>query len=150
MSWRVITEADLLKKLSSDELEAIRAAGLASGQADPVSAHLADVTNFVRGFIAANSGNVLGSEGTLPERIILPAIDYLVVDIGSRVAGLLIDPEGIRKTSYDNANRLFRDIAQGNFAIEAPETESTETESAPSPSFYTKTREFSRENQDGI
>lgn len=130
MAWRSVTESDLLQKLSSDELESLRSAGLAQGQADPVATQISWLVNFVRGYIRANTRNQLGAAGTLPESVILPAIDYLVVEIPSRVAGLLIDLNDTRKTSKDLAVQLFRDIAAGRFAVEDPD-DTTETGSGP-------------------
>ena len=128
MAWRTVTENDLKQKFSGDELEAVRSAGLADGQADPIPGHLKNVTDFVRGYIKAWPPNKLGAEGTLPERLILPAIDYLVVEVCSRVAGLLIDLNDTRRQARKDALALFDRVATGRYAIESPTVEVDEGE----------------------
>ena len=150
MAWRAITEDDLKQRISGDELAAIREAALAESQADPVAGHISQVTDFVRGYIAANSANTLGTEGTLPERLIRPACDILVVDFFSRVAGMLIDLNDTRQKARDAAVRLLEHVAAGSYAIEQPTTASTEEEAAPSPSFGTPSHSFQHEHQDGL
>lgn len=122
MAWRTVTEQDLLQKFSSDELEALRSAGLASGQADPIAGHIVQLVNFVQGYIAANPANTVGPAGMLPERLILPAIDCLLVDVSSRVAGLLIDLNDTRKQARKDALTLFAQVASGHYAVEQPTT----------------------------
>lgn len=150
MSWRAITEADLLLKMSGGELAALRSASLGEGQADPLASQLSQLTDYVRGYIVAHAANTLGPAGTLPERIIPPAIDYLIGDVSGRVAGMFIDINGIRAKAYDNAIQLFRDIAKGSFVPDVPAVVSTEESPAPSPSMYHKHRNFSRHDQEGI
>lgn len=128
MAWRTVTEQDLLQKFSSDELEALRSAGLASGQADPIAGHIEQLVNFVQGFIAANPANTVGEAGTLPERLILPAIDYLVVEVSSRVAGLLIDLNNTRVQARKDALALFDRVANNRYAVEQPATAGVEND----------------------
>lgn len=118
MAWRTVTESDLLQKFSGDELEALRSAGLASGQADPIAGNIRQLVDFVRGYISTHPSNRLGPDGTLPERLILPAIDYLVVDVSSRVAGMLIDLNDTRKGAKADAVRLFERVSVGLFRVE--------------------------------
>lgn len=150
MAWRAITEADLLQRISGDELEALRAAALGTTQEDPVASHIDQTTELVRGYIGACSQNTLGPEGTLPERLILPACDLLVVDVGSRVAGMLIDLNETRKEARKAAVRLLENVAACRFAIEKPETAGEDSPSPPGPSMYTRAKQFTRADQDGI
>jgi len=119
MAWRAISESDLLAKISGDELSALRDAALGDGQPDPVAAAIAQVTDMARGYIMSNPANAIGPAGTVPERIIGACVDILVVDIGSRVAGTILDPNDVRRTAKNNALTLLRDIAANRFAIEA-------------------------------
>ena len=150
MSWRAITETDLLQRISGDELAAIRESALADDQDDPVAGHISQVTDFVRGYIAACAANTLGEEGTLPERLIRPACDILLVDFFSRVAGMLIDLNDTRQKARDAAIRLLEQVAACSYAIEQPTTAGTEVESAPSPSFGTPAHTYQRTDQDGL
>ena len=150
MAWRAVTEDDLLTRMSGDELAALRESSLGTGQSDPVSEHIDQVTEMVRGYIAAHSANTLGESGTLPERLIRPACDILVMDVSTRSGGILIDISDTRKTAHDNAVRLLEQVAQGNYAVEQPETAGDDSEAAPSPSLYDRTRNFERTDQEGI
>jgi hypothetical protein len=150
MSWRALTEADILQRLSGAELEALREAALADSQADPVAAQIAQTVDFVRGYIAANASNTLGPVDTLPERLILPAVDILCVDISTRAAGMLIDPDGQRAKAKQDAIRLVERVADGKYAVEAPETATTETASSSTPKYITPTSNFNAASQDGI
>ncbi len=147
--WHAITEADLLKTLSGDELTAIREAALADGQSDPVDGSIADTMSFARGYIEA-SGNVLGAEGTVPARLIKPLCAILAVDLLSRVAGMQIDPKGARATAKASAIKTLEDVAAGSFAIDAPTEIGLDAKSAPTPSITRRSRRFRRQQQDGI
>lgn len=150
MAWRAITENDLLQRISGDELDSIRSAALADGQEDPVPTLLEQVADFVRGYIAANAANTLGATGTIPERLILPACDYAVVNVFSRVAGMLIDTNETRQKASDAAIRLFERVSEAKYNVEQPATAGTDVESSPSPSFETPSNVFQPANQDGI
>lgn len=150
MAWRAISEVDLLQRMSSTELEAIRESGLSDSQGDPVADTIDQVTELVRGYIAANRNNKLGTAGTLPERLIRSACDILVVDVSTRVGGVLIDLSETRKDAKRDAIRLLEQVAAGTYAIEEPDTEGDDSQAAPTPSLYDKTRYFKRCDQEGI
>jgi len=121
MSWRIITEADVLTKLSSPELEAFRSAAIAGGQADPITSAIDNVTDLVRGYVASNNKNTLDtSTDTIPERLIPSAVDILVVDIPARAAGTQIDPDDVRYKAKVAAIKLLEQVAAGKFSIEDP------------------------------
>ena len=149
MAWRDITEADILQRLSGAELEALRAAALGDGQADPVASAIPMASDMVRGYISAG-GFALGAGYTLPERLILPAVDFLVVDISTRAAGLLIDSDGHRAAARKDAIRLFERVADGRYAVEAPVDADTEGSAASAPLLAVAPRRFTRAAQDGI
>lgn len=150
MSWRAITETDLLQAISGAELEALRSAALADGQEDPVAPTMADVTEFVRGYIAACNSNTLGPVGTLPTRLINAAIDLLVVQISARVAGTVIDPNGVRQKASSAAIDLLRDVAACKFRIDVPDEATTEVNASPSPKVKGRPRRFTKGSEDGI
>lgn len=152
MAWRAITDADILTRMSGDELETFRVSALATGQDDPVADVITQVTNEIRGYIAACEKNTLGSAGTIPETLLGTALDKLVIEIQSRVAGIVIDSDEVRRDKLARAQRLLRDVAQCNFTVEQPESgsESDEDWGGLSPASTTPTRRFNRASQDGV
>lgn len=123
MSWRTITEADVLTKMSSPELEAFRATAIADGQADPITAAITSVSELVRGYVASNPSNDLDAVAdTVPVRLIPAAVDILVVDIPARAAGTQIDPDDARSKAKAQAIKLLERVADDKFAIEDPVT----------------------------
>jgi hypothetical protein len=132
MAWIAIQDSDLLTVLAGPELSAYRAAALNAGQPDPVAETVTNVTNMVRGYIAAWSANVpLGAEGTLPDKLIASALDILAVKIPMRCAGK--NPTESRERAQAEAMRILRDVAMGKFKIEVPASFSTEQIAVVSP-----------------
>ena len=151
MSWRTPTEADLLTRLSGDELTAFREAALAESQEDPVEFVLEQVVETVGGYIAGHRQNTLGAAGTLPAKLIGPAMDMALMLVMSRAAGIVLDPSGARAEAAKAAERLMVRLARGKFAIEEPaEAADDDVAPAPSPRITARTRTHSRANQDGI
>jgi hypothetical protein len=122
MSWRTLTEADVLTKLSSAELEAFREAAVADDQADPIAGAIDNVTELVRGYVASADVTMDTATDTIPARLIPPAVDILVVDIPARAAGIQIDADDARAKSKAQAIRLLERVADGKFSIEDPVT----------------------------
>jgi hypothetical protein len=152
MSWRAITESDVLTQISGAELEALRGAVLADGQADPVQPCSDAVTAKVRGFVAANASNALDADASkIPDRLIDGAVSLIIIQIMTRAGGTLIDPEGARQKAADEANRLLRDVAAGKFSIADP-VSGNEGSSAVTPVYIpSRTRlRFDRESQEGL
>lgn len=148
MSWRAPTEDDLLGSISNAELTAYRAAVISDDQTDPATKKLAATVVYVRGFIAANKINTLGTAGTLPDALIGPAMDYLAIDIIKRIPGRKVSEE--RSDARKAAIKLFEQVAANKFAIEEPETAGTESISSPSPVSSEPTRYFTNTQQDGV
>jgi hypothetical protein len=116
MSWRIITEADVVTQITGVELDSYREVVLADGQADPVQPFIDGVTATVRGFVTANSKNDLDADtAKIPDRLIDAAVALIVVKIISRAGQ---EPSDTRKTLASDANRLLRDVASGKFSIE--------------------------------
>lgn len=152
MSWRTITEADVLTKLSSPEVEAFRAAAIADGQADPIEAGIANVTDLIRGYIASNSKNSLDTAAdTVPVRLIPAAVDILAVDIPARAAGTQLDPEDARSKAKAQAIRLLERVADDKFSIEDPVTGAESAESIKPVYVGNRCRRtFDRSSQEGL
>jgi hypothetical protein len=150
MSWITLTSDDVKRSLSGAELGALRTAALASGQTDPLPTVIADVVNEIRGYIAACDRNTLGEGATIPDKLKNAALSRIRYEAFTRLPvtrGLLTQD---RVDANSAAIALLRDVAGCRFAIEEPTTASTESISAPSPSVGTRTRNFTRETQDGI
>ena len=150
MSWRTITEADVLTKLSSAELEAFREAAVGEDQDDPITGAITNVTGLVRGYVATSGVTVDTDPDTVPERLIPAAVDILVVDIPARAAGIQIDPNDARAKSKAQAIKLLERVADGKFSIEDPVTEKESAEAATPTYTPTRTRRYTRDSQDGI
>lgn len=148
MAWRSLTRDDILTKLSGGELESIESQFDNSGTT--LALVIDQATARVRGYICAHSANILGPEGTLPERLIADTVAYLVVELWSQTAGMLIDMDETRKLSAERAERLFREVAAGRYKIEDPVEIGTDNKAAPLPSLTSKKRHFTRAQQDGI
>ena len=148
--WRQITEADLLKQISGAELDALRGVVLGD-QDDPVQPSIDDVTAEVRGYVAANSKNDLDVDSSkLPDRLIAASVSLIIIQIMTRAGGTMIDPEGARQKRADEARRLLRDVASGNFSITDPVT-GIESNEMPVPVYKPRRqRTTTRAQQDGI
>lgn len=148
MAWRAPTENDLKGSISATEIAAYRVAAADDEQTDPVTKKLDAVVTLVRGYIAAHAANTLGAEGTLPDGLIGPAMDYVAVDVIKRLPGRNVGEErsGARKAAI----RLFETVAAGKFAIEQPIVESEEVIGSISPASSAPTRYFKNTQQDGI
>lgn len=149
MAWITLTEAHLLTKISGPELAQIREAALGEGQVDPVQPTLDQVTREVRGRVAACARNRLGAGNTIPDELLDAALSLAVLRFEGRAAGLSIDENSVRANAARSAESLLRDVARCEFSLEQPDSVSTEVIAAPAPSFGTRTREFTRERQDG-
>lgn len=146
--WISITEADVLTVLSGPELEAYRNAAKAAGQSDPVSPTIAQVTALVRGYVGAWGRNRLGESGTIPEKLLAPALDLLALRLPQRVR---INPNEVRKLNAQEALRLFERVANGQFDIEEPDVVDAESSSGgPNPTIASRGKQFGRAQQEGV
>lgn len=150
MAWRAITVADLTTRLSGSELEGFRAAALASGQSDPVQPVIDQITDLVRGYIAGCEDNTLGLEGTIPTKLLGPALDLIVPEISKRAAGMILDSKGLRADAAERAMSILRDVSRCDLRIEAPEEETEEEIGALLPNIVGRTPIFGRALSDGI
>lgn len=145
--WIQPTEADVLTVLSEAELSTYRATATASGQADPVAPTLAQVVDLVRGYVGANGPNTLGAAGTIPQKLLAPALDLVAVRLPQRVG---VPPKEVRKDAADRAVRLLEQVAAGTFSIEEPDEATRETTAAPRPSLAARERIFDRASEEGL
>lgn len=148
MSWRTLTEADVLGVLNSAELSAYQAAVIGSGQ-DPLADATAAVVNQCRGYIADNPANNLAAGITLPERVHLSALHIVRVEMLTR---LDLEVSKDRADAKRDAIRFFERVSEGKVTIEQPtENLDTETNSAPLiATIASRTRVATRESMAGL
>ncbi|CAN5545533.1 hypothetical protein BH09VER1_BH09VER1_24590 [soil metagenome] len=147
MSWIAITEADLLTAISGDELTGYREAALADSQADPVQPTIDQVTDLVRGYVGGYRQNQLGPIGTIPQKLIAPAVDIIVARIPSRVGRT---PKQGRADNRDAAIKLLERVSQGLYDIEEPVVKSEEQPTSARPSFSGRDRRDIRRESSGL
>lgn len=148
--WVTITEADLLTQISGDELEALREAALGAGQTDPVQPTINQVTNYVRGRVAACQQNTLGAGNTIPDELMAHALALIVLQFMTRPAGTVIQQSESRQKAAALAEDILRDVAKCLVAIEQPATASDEVIASPTPSISGNTRTMTRDTMDGL
>jgi hypothetical protein len=147
MSWIIPTEADVLTVLSESELATYRSATTASGQADPVAPTLAQVVDLVRGYVGAYKPNTLGAPGTIPQKLLAPALDLVAMRVPQRVG---VTPKEVRQQAAARAVRLLEQVAAGVFNIEEPDIATSESTSAPRPTIAARPARFTRREEDGV
>ena len=147
MAWITPAESDVLTVLSETELATYRAAALASGQADPLAPTLAQVVDLVRGYVGAYKPNTLGLPGTIPQKLLAPALDLVAVRLPQRVG---VTPKDVRKTAEQQAVRLLEQVAAGVFNIEEPDSPTLETTAAPRPTIEAGHRHFTQRSEEGV
>src|ERR1700761_2203800 len=147
MAWIIPAESDVLTVLSETELATYRAAALASGQSDPLAPTLAQVVDLVRGYVGAYRPNTLGAPGTVPQKLLAPALDLVAVRLPQRVG---VSPKEVRQAAAAAAGGLVGGVAAGEFNIEEPDVASDETTSAPRPTIAGHHRRFSWRDEEGV
>jgi hypothetical protein len=150
MAWITPTEAHVLTRISSAELEAVRNAVLADGQADPVAETLEQTIDEVRGYIAGNPKNVLGPALSIPEKLLAATLSIFVPRFLSRPGGTAIDPEGERAKQRDAAIRLLERVSEDKFGIEEPTETTDEKPFVQTPRYISRKRDFTRNRQSGL
>ena len=147
MSWIIPAESDVLTALSETELATYRAAATATGQADPLAPTLAQVVDLVRGYVGAYKPNTLGPAGTIPQKLLAPALDLVAVRLPQRVG---VSPKDVRQSAATAAVRLLEQVAAGVFNIEEPDVATDEITSAPRPSIEARRRHFGQRREEGV
>lgn len=150
MSWRAITEADLLTRISGAELQTFRQAVLAAGQADPVQPVFDQVTDQVRGYVAGCPANKLGPDGTIPVKLLGPTLALCVMEVMARCGGRIVDPGEHRRQSARDAYATLKDVAACVFKLDVPQEFTDEKIGVPPPSYQGATFSFGRSLEEGL
>lgn len=128
MAWRNVTERDLNSALSSAEIEAFRRSSV---EGDPVESQIASEVAYVRGVVRSSPARVrLGPEGTLPESLILPAMERLRFSILTRMD---MPVNEARRLAYEKAEELLEKVRSGAFIPEGDGEEDAGGDVAASP-----------------
>lgn len=150
MSWRAITETDVLAVLNGTESTALRGALLASGQTDPLPDLIDQVTNHVRDSIRSCRDNVLDpTDGTVPEACIPAAVDMIVYRLSQRL-GRALPVTDDRREAMKSAEKYFERVASCKMAVEQFGADPDTTARTVGPRITGRTRNFTRTTQDGI
>lgn len=113
-AWRKVTETDLTSALSAAEVGAFRQS---AGRGQPVAQQIAETVAFVRGCIRSGGRcRADADESTLPESLVAPAMDWLRFRFLTRMN---LPVNDARTTLYEDARRLFEDIARGEIVPES-------------------------------
>jgi hypothetical protein len=161
MGWIPIVEKDVLIRLSASELSAFRTAATGSGDTDPVAECIQDAVELCRRYVAGCPMNLLAAGELIPAGLKKPVCDIIALDIQSRAAGLILDPDGQRRKNADRAYKILEDVAACRIKVEKPGLSSSDIpNTAPSPvqpgivnpSIHSKQRhtQFGRREQNGI
>lgn len=124
--WITLTTDDVLSSLSGAEKTAVQTAAKAGGQGDPLAAIVSEITNEVRGYIAARTSNQLSATLTeIPDELKRAALARVRFEAFTRLpVGRSLLTED-RVAANDAAIALFRDVAAGRFSIVQPTIAST-------------------------
>lgn len=149
MAWIELTQAKVQTRLSGPELEALESSALADDQDSPLTDIITGVVKEVRGYIAACAKNILGEGETIPEALEHAALAMIRFRLATRLPDLgLLSTE--RNDENKEALQLMREVAACRFSIEKPTDEDDEERPSPRPLATPRTREFTREDADGI
>lgn len=114
-NWREVDENDLAASVSQGEIDAFRQDGALDGS-DPVARLLASTVDAVRGFICCNGSVRMGPLGTIPNGLVIPAMDYTMAKLLNRIGSPLSED---RRSALRRAEELFEKIARGEITPES-------------------------------
>lgn len=149
MSWRAITEADVLAVLTEPERIAVDESATGD-QGSPVAAVIVSATAEARDRIAAHSANKLDADAsTVPEGMVHHLVAIIRYRLLSRLPVQSLITEA-RTQEYRDARNYLTDVAKGLVSIEQPVSADTTPRKQMRPSIAAREKRFSRSQQDGI
>jgi phage gp36-like protein len=146
-TWITIAKSDLQASINDTELETLLNTAIASGQPDPTTILIPDVTVEVRGYVRRR--NTLGPTGMIPQELKDAAIDIICYRCAQRIGG----SEAAKnwKARNDEAVKKLDKVAGGEIYVSAPDTPTTEMTSAPGPAMPPHVpRRFGYDEERGI
>lgn len=126
MAWNTIT-ADALKSegvISASEYASVSTASLPDGVSGPqvVAEVISNAIVETRGYIAANSENILGVEGTVPDELRASVLIIVRHRVFTRLPKMKTLLDDLRVGEYNEALRKLRDVSSGTFKLVQPIT----------------------------
>jgi len=143
MSWVTLTTDEVVEELNDREVTALNAV---KGR-EALGGILDRVVARVRGSVYAG-GTVLGDEGTIPASLAGDAVAMARWNFLISVARNEALQTKDRRDAKDKAEERLRLVETGELRIEP--ASGTTTSGTPSPSFETRTRTFTKQDQDGL
>ena len=120
--WRIITEDDVYSVLNDTEAAVLRESLLQTGQADPLTTIIAQVTQRARDAIRSNPDNRTSPVAAeLPDGVIgeiVPIIVYRLAQRLSRVLEITADRSDSNKAALDYLAKIARGPQAGGLAVE--------------------------------
>ncbi len=149
MAWITITEAMVEDRMTADELSSLKTISASSG-GTPLTDVVSGVTNEIRGYVGAG-GYPRGAGATIPDELLEAAVAIIRYRLILRMPleKTLLTP-GREKDKEAAVDLLRNMVATGKFGIEAPTTEATTSITTVGPSMEEKTRNYERDDEDGI
>jgi len=114
-NWREVDEGDLAATISQGEIDAYRHQGPSDGS-DPVARLLLSTVETVRGYISCNGAVRMGPARTLPNSLVIPAMDYAAGKLLNRIDSPLSED---RRNALRRAEELIEKIATGAITPES-------------------------------
>jgi hypothetical protein len=149
MAWITLAEAHVEDRMTADELSSLKTISASSG-GTPLADVISGVSNEIRGYVGAG-GYPRGVSGTIPDELLEAAVAIIRYRLILRMPleKTLLTPG--REKDKDAALDLLRNlVATGKFGIEAPATAATGSITVVGPSMSEKTRNYERDDEDGI
>lgn len=121
MTWITFSESHIFRYLAAPQVEALQAAALAAGQANPLPEIIADTAARVRNEIRGNPTNRVSAVATeVPPELIGAAAALAIEAAQTRLPGLSLTAEQIRLAN--DSRSMLRRVAAGTFPITLPTT----------------------------
>lgn len=150
MSWKTITEDDVLGAMNAAESTAYQIAVIGVGQ-DVLAQISAQVIQECRGHIADCHQNTLAPGDTIPDRVLYHALAMIRYRMMTR---LDLEVSEDRRREQKDAVEFFRRVSECKVSIEPGDgsgtADGTDQMASPKPGINGRTRNFSRHQQDGI
>lgn len=151
MSWTAITVDELKHRKVAALVEALQAAALGDGQADPVEQLIASVTETIRANVKSCAANVLDADTTkIPGDLLDLGCRLVLYGAKGRLEIPLTQDERDQKASDERTLERIADCKLAIAKTDNPETTETVASPASTPRIFEPTRTFSRTSQDGI
>lgn len=149
-NWFTPTSADLNDHKVAQLVDALRQEALAAGQTDPMPRIITEITNAVRGAIAFSGQYQLDADATtIPNGLKEEAVKKIVRVMKGRLEMPLSKDEQRDDEIYESR---LKALVKGEWPVDAPDNVLSPVPvqtASPSPRITKKTRQFSRDNQEG-